>query len=182
MANSFSTQVITDTNKRTVIKFTAQLDANGETANVKVIGSQLRGALSQDTNNAVLVSNPANSALNGVPRVNYNYSIARVYYDVWMPNGYVVINWTGGTPGEACQCGGAFDQNFQDNLGVITNNAVGPTGNISFTTVGAAASTGYTIILELHKGPTQSNTACDFDMGQVAAPSDFNFGKYAIKP
>lgn len=182
MAQSFSTQILTDTNKRTVIKFVGQLDATGETGNVKVIGSQLRGALAVDANNMVLVNNPSNSAFNGVARTNYNYTVARVYYDVWMPGGYMVLNWTGGTPTPICICAGAFDQNFQDNLGVICNTAVNPTGNISFTSVGANTNTGYTIILELHKGPNQANTACDYDMGQVAAPSDFQQGRYAVKP
>jgi hypothetical protein len=59
---------------------------------------------------------------------------------------------------------------------------VQPTGNIAFSSVGANVNTGYTIILELHKGPNQSNTACDYDMGQVAAPSDFQFGRFAVKP
>lgn len=182
MANSFTSQILIDTNKKTVIKFIGQLDNLGETGNVKVIGSQLRGALAVDTNNAVLVSNPSNSAYNGIARTNYNYTVARVYYDVWMPAGYMILNWTGSTPSVICTCGGAFDQNFQDDLGVIPNTAVGPTGNISFTSVGAVANTGYTIILELHKGPNSVNTACDFDMGQVRAPSDFNFGSYNVKP
>lgn len=176
MANSYSTQILVDTNKKTIIKFIGQLDANGETANVKVIGSQLRGALAVDTNNAVLVSQ------GGVARTNYNYSVARVYYDVWMPTGYLALNWTGSTPSVICTCGGAFDQDFQDNLGVIPNSAVGPTGNISFSAFGSNTNTGYTIILELHKGPNSVNTACDYDMGQIAAPSDFNFGRYAVKP
>lgn len=174
MANNFSTQILTDTNKRTVIKLTGQLDATGETANVKIQGRNLRGALAVDTNNAVLVS------AGGVPRASYNLAVRRIVYDVGIPNGYVTLNWDGATPGPIAILWSSYDLNLDDNLGLIRNNAITPNGNISLTATGSNTTSSYTIVIELVKNGVPGNN--DFDMGQVAKPADFNFGSYGIRP
>lgn len=175
MAITFDTQTLVDTNKRSVIKLVGLFDGSGqETANVKIIGSTLFGALAQDTNNAILVAN------GGVARTNYNYAVERITGTI--STGYLQMQWTGGTPRTIATLSGDFDWNMQENIAPIPNNAVGPTGNIMFTTVGTAAQSHYCVTLTLHKGPNQANVACDFNMGQIGKPSDFNFGTYAVRP
>lgn len=149
------------------------MDANGESGNTKIIGSQLSGALAVDSNNLVLVSS------GGVPRASYNYGVSRINYDVWMPNGYVTLNWDGANAAPIALLGGAYDLDVQDNLGVIKNNATGANGNITLTTSGAGANSSYSILIELDKTPGGN---CDFNMGQIQSPSDFQAGKYAVKP
>lgn len=166
----YTTQIMSDTNKNTVIKFTGELDATGETANAKIIGRNLRGALATDSNNAVLVSK------GGTPRTNYRYTIERITYDVNIPNGYLKVSWDGGTPCTCVLLSGSGDLDINDNMGSMINSATNPNGNVTFTTVNATNNTSYTVLFELRKNNL------DYDAGQVAKPSDFNFGKYGIKP
>lgn len=173
MANIFSNQTLLDASKRTVIKLTGMFDGTTgqETANVKIVGSQLRGALAVDANNAVLVSQ------GGVARTSYSYSVKRLIYDINIPNGYLLIQYTGSTaPGTIAVAHGEFDLNQVDNLGSILNNATVPTGNIEFTTSGAGANNSYTVMLEIIKDGK------DFDFGQIERPADFNFGSYGVTP
>ncbi len=171
MANLFSTQILSETNKKVIIKLTGQLDANG-TTNTVIQGRNFRGALAVDSNNRVLVS------AGGVPRATYNYSVARIMYDVGIPNGYVTLNWEGANTGPIAVLWSTYDLNMQDNLGLITNNAISPNGNISISTTGSVANSSYTIILELHKNASNGNV--DFITGLTSA--DFNSGIYAVKP
>lgn len=184
MTNSFNDQIIQDSNKKTVIRCIGILDGSGnESANVKIVGQNLMGALAVDSNNAITV------AMGGTYRTNYRYSVNRITYDVNLPNpGYVRLDWSGANAvAPIWLCSGKFDMNFQENLGPIMNTANGPTGNILFTTVGApTAQSYYCITLELHK--TASSSGCDYDQGQIGSggrqgrPNDFNFGTYSIKP
>lgn len=152
-----------DTNKRTVIKFTGELDANSETANTKIIGKLLKGALSVDSNNLVTV------AMGGVPRTNYRYSIGRILHTINYPSdGYLKIQWDGASPSTIALLSGYCDLNMQDNLGVMYNNANTPNGNVTFTSINAGNSGVYTVIMEIYKDPK------DFDQGQIAKPQDFN--------
>lgn len=176
MANLFESQVILDTNKRAVLKFTGVFDGSGqETANTKIIGKTLFGALAADANNRVLVSN------GGTARANYNYAINRVVAIV--AGGSVQIKWDGGTPATALiLTNGYCDINSQDDLGTIPNNAINPNGNVTFTSIGAVAQSAYSIQIDIRKGPNQANQACDYQMGQLTKPSDFNFGTFSVKP
>ena len=162
MANSYSNQVISDSSKRTVIKLTGKLDANGESANTKIIGKSLPGALAVDANNLVLATAPG-----AVARSNYRYSIARIIGDVFIPNGYVELLWDGANSQTsiwiASQSG---DFNMMDNLGVITNTANGSNGNVIVNTAGAGANNSYSLLIEIHKDPR------DFNQGQVGSTSN----------
>lgn len=163
MSNNFTYQVMADTNKRTVIKLTGELDATGEVANTKIIGQNLKGALAVDSNNLVTV------AMGGAPRPTYRYNVGRIFYTINYPSdGYLKIQWDGGTPSTMVLLTDAYDLNIMDNMGVIYNNATNPNGNITFTSVNSGNSGTYTILFEIYKNPL------DFDQGQIRAPQDFN--------
>ncbi len=165
MANSYSYQVISDSNKRTVIKLTGKLDANGETSNTKILGRSLPGALAVDSNNMVLASAPG-----AVPRSNYRYSVARIVGDVFIPNGYLELLWDGANSQTSIWIlSGSGDYNMMNSLGVIQNSANGANGNIIVNTANASNFNSYSIFLELHKD------ARDFNQGQVGSNSnEFN--------
>lgn len=164
MANSYSNQIVSDSNKRTVIKLTGKLDANGEASNTKIIGRSLPGALAVDANNLVLVSAPG-----AVARSNYRYSVARIVGDVFVPNGYVELLWDGANSQTSIWClSQSGDYNMMDNLGVINNTANGANGNVIVNTAGAGANNSYSLFIEIHKD------ARDFNQGQIQMPQDFN--------
>lgn len=175
MANNYTNSIMSDTNKRFVIKLTGKLDANGESSNTKIIGRNITGALAVDANNMVLVAN------GGVPRSNYRYTIARIVYDINFPiPGYMELIWEGAnTSSTLATISNQFDLNMQDNLGNITNTANGATGNIIFNSVGSATNSSYNIVLEIHKDLR------DYNAGQIQRPQDFNLtstGKSIITP
>lgn len=171
MANFFYDQVILDTNKRTVIKCVGILDGSGqESSNVKIQGQALRGALAVDANSAVTV------AMGGVYRTNYRANVARIFGSVNIPSGYLKIDYSGAPIANVYAGTGNFDLNIQENMGTIGNPLAGATGNLLFTTVGAGTNNSYTVILDIHKN------GLDYDQGQIAKPSDFNFGKYSVTP
>lgn len=180
MALFFNDQILSDSNKKTVIRSIGVFDGSGqETANVKIIGSTLRGALAVDSNNAVTV------AAGGNARANYRYGISRIAGNV-SGNGYLRLDFSGGTIGPIMTLSGAFDYNMQDNLGVIQNQAVLPTGNVLFSTTGMAAGSAYSVVIEIHKVVPANTTGfpagTDYDQGQIIAPGDFNFGPRAVRP
>lgn len=152
-----------DTNKRIVIKLTGELDTAGETANVKIIGRSIKGALANDANGMITV------AAGGTPRVTYRYNIGRILATTNFPSGgYLKMAWDGAVPATIALVSTAIDINMMDNLGIINNTANTPTGNITFTTVNAGNSGAYTVVLEIYKDPR------DYDQGQIAKPQDFN--------
>jgi hypothetical protein len=71
---------------------------------------------------------------------------------------------------------GALDSNPQYQLPTISNNAVGPTGNVTIKTVGTTANAAYTVIIELHKDNRF------YSAGQFQDPAAFNYGEYALHP
>lgn len=179
MALFFNDQILSDSNKKSVIRCMGVFDGSGqETANVKIIGSTLRGALAVDSNNAVTV------AMGGAAKTNYRYGISRIAGCI-SGTGYLRLDFSGSTIGPIMTLSGSFDYNMQDNLGVIQNTAIAPTGNILFSTTGFSAQSAYSIVLELHKVVPAANgvpAGTDYDQGQIAKPSDFNFGAFGIKP
>lgn len=176
MANIVTVQTLTDATKKAVIKLTGIFDGSGDESNVvKIQGRNLTGALANDVNNAVLVSN------GGTPRTNYNYSIARIVYNTNITGG-VRLTWSGSPSSNAVTLSGTGDWNTEGTVSVIPNNAANATGNILLSTANSVSGSHYSIMLELHKGPNQANSACDFNMGQIQRPSDFNFGTYGVKP
>lgn len=172
-----TTQTVFDGPKKTVMIFTGSFAGAGgdESAVVKVQGLKLSGALAVDTNNNVLVSAGGNY------RTNYNYAITRIVSDIY--NCTVQISWTGGSPATAWIAGpGKGDNNVEEQLGSIWNNATNPTGNIAFTTANTNAGSSYTIMLELKKGGNSGNSAVDYSVGQTVRPVDFNFKPYSVTP
>lgn len=163
MANNFVGAVMADTNTRTVIRFCGEVDAVGETANTKISGRMLKGALATDSNNRVLV------ASGGTPRTNYRYTIERIFYSTNFPSGgYLKLYWDGATPSTIALLNGTGDIDVLDNMGSINNTATTPNGNVGFTIVNPAANGFYNVILELRKDLK------DYDAGQVEAPQAFN--------
>lgn len=180
MSNIANTQILLDTNRKTIIKLTGEFDGTGqEVSNVKINGANLKFALGQN-NNAYLSNNGI--ATNGLApgqlrKTNYDYSISRINYIVSANSGYVKLSWDGtnaATIADLAQ--GQGDINYQQNMAVIQNNASTPNGNVSLTTFGFGANSSYTIIMELHK------SANDYSFGQLQSPADFNYGTAGIKP
>lgn len=174
MAATTTVQTIFDDTKRSVIKLTGYFSASGsdETGVLKVVGQALSGALSVDANNNVLVSQ------GGVARTNYNYAIGHIWGQINIPaNAALQLSWTGGTANTIAFFGpGTVDMVTESNMGTVWNNATGPTGNVSLTTYGTGTNSSYTLFLEIKKGPNSGNSACDYNMGQIQKPVDFNFG------
>jgi hypothetical protein len=171
MANFFYDQIISDSNKRAVIKCLGLLDGSGqETANVKIQGMNLRGALAVDANNMVTV------AMGGTPRTNYRANVARIAYNVNIPSGYLKIDYSGTTICNVAACAGQFDLNIQENMGSFGNPLAGATGNLLFTTVGAGPNNSYTVIIDIHKN------GLDYDQGQITRPNDFGVKPFGVTP
>ena len=82
-------QVLSDTNKRAVIKLTNAFESGtDETGVLKIQANALFGAL--NVTNGLLGTDYANS------KPYYDLSVARITYAVNIPNGYLKIDWKGG--------------------------------------------------------------------------------------
>ena len=130
MADAVSTQTLIDGDRVAILKFTNISDGTGETGALKVDVSTL--------------SAPAGKVCSSV-------AIERVYASTVGMG--VDILWDATTDVVALTLG--QDQFFEyqfDDIGGLWNNAgAGRTGDIMFTTVGAAAGDRYTIILYVSK-------------------------------
>ena len=71
---------------------------------------------------------------------------------------------------------GSTDTNPQYQLPAITNNAIGPTGNVTIKTVGTTTNAAYTVIIELHKNSQF------YSSGQFQDPAAFNYPPYGVTP
>jgi hypothetical protein len=126
MADAVATQTIIDGSRNAVMKFTNISDATGETAVTKVTASSLSGA-------------PTNLKINKVHFATFGMGV-----DILWDATADVLAWH--IPENQVGC---FD--FTPFGGLINNAGAGVTGNIQFTTLGAAAGDRYSIILELAK-------------------------------
>jgi hypothetical protein len=174
MANSSTTQILLDTNTRAVIKRVCVFDASGgdEAQNVIIEPLKLFGAL--NANGAYYQT--GNTTPAGL--ANSAFTVSRVLGFVDAEVGHLQLQWQG-TTGTATMLAlgvGVVDTNPQYQFPVITNNAVGPTGNVMIKTVGTTANAAYTLIIELHKNGAY------YDRGQLTDPAAFNYGAYALKP
>lgn len=177
MATSNTQQILIDTTKRTVIKRCGIFDSSGgnEIQTVMIDPRSLSGIMNA----------------NGAPYQSGNtlptgfgancYSIKRIIYNVDSEVGHLQLKWQGDTAANdktIVALGGAAggDTNPNDNLPVITNNAINPTGNITIQTVGTVANAAYTLIIELHKNGTY------FQSGQFNDPAAFNYPPYGTTP
>jgi len=174
MATSNSTQILVDTTKRTVIKRVGIFDAAGNNENLTVIidPRSLSGAL--NANGALYQA--GNTTATGF--ANSAFTISRVLYNVDAEVGHLQLKWQGTTSSATIVAAGVgvFDTNPQYQFPSISNNAVGPTGNVLITTVGTTANAAYTILIELHKNNKY------YDKGQLTDPAAFNYGPYALAP
>jgi len=173
MATSNSTQILIDTTKRTVIKRVGIFDAAGgdENATVIIDPRTLSGAMNAN-NQPWQVGNTVAPGF-----ANSAFTISRVIASVDGEVGHLQLQWQGSTDRTIYALGvGSIDTNPQYQLPVITNNAVGPTGNVLIKTVGTVANAAYTLIIELHKDNRFYNAGWNND------PAAFNYGEYSIKP
>lgn len=171
MAISNTTQILVDTTKRTVIKRIGIIDSD-ENQTIIIDPKTLSGALNANgapyqTGNTV-ATGFANSA----------FTVSRVIASVDAEVGHLQLKWQGTTSDATIVAYGVgyHDSNPQYQLPTITNNAVGPTGNISIKTVGTTANAAYTLIIELHKNNQF------YSSGQFTDPAAFNYTPYDLTP
>jgi hypothetical protein len=126
MADAVTTQILVDGAKNAVIKFTNVSDGTGEAAVIKVDVSALTGA-------------PAGVKINRIKASTFGMGV-NVLWDATAD----VLAWH--IPADQ-----DVDQDFTWFGGIINNAGAGITGDINFTTTGAAIGDIYSIILELQK-------------------------------
>ena len=171
MAIANSVQILVDTNKRTVIKRVGIIDSD-ENETVIIEPLKLFGAL--NANGAYYQT--GNTTPSGL--ANSAFTISRVLASVDAEVGHLQLKWQGTTTSNTIYALGVgnIDTNPQYQFPSISNNALGPTGNVTIKTVGTTTNAAYTVIIELHKNGTY------YDSGQLTDPAAFNYGAYAIRP
>lgn len=171
MAIANSVQILVDTNKRTVIKRVGIIDSD-ENTTVIIEPLKLFGAL--NANGAYYQT--GNTTPAGL--ANSAFTISRVLASVDAEVGHLQLLWQGTTSSQTIYALGVgnIDTNPQYQLPVISNNAIGPTGNVVIRTVGTTTNAAYTVIIELHKNGAY------YDSGQLTDPAAFNYGAYSIRP
>ena len=171
MAIANSVQILVDTNKRTVIKRVGVIDSD-ENTTVIIEPLKLFGAL--NANGAYYQT--GNTTPAGL--ANSAFTISRVLASVDAEVGHIQLLWQGTTASQTIYALGVgnIDTNPQYQLPSISNNAIGPTGNVTIKTVGTTTNAAYTVIIELHKNGTY------YYSGQLTDPAAFNYGAYAIRP
>jgi hypothetical protein len=175
MAISNSSQILIDTNKRTVIKRIGILDSD-ENPTVIINPKTLFGALNA---NGALWINTAGGGNTVAPGfANSAFTIHRIIAAVDAEVGHLQLQWEGTTTTNTiiAMGVGVLDSNPQSNLPAITNNATGPTGNVLIKTVGTTANAAYTVIIELHKDSRY------YSAGQFQDPAAFNYPPYNLTP
>jgi hypothetical protein len=170
MAIANSTQILIDTNKRTVIKRVGIIDSD-ELETVIIDPRTLAYAL--NANN--LPYQTGNTVATGF--ANSAFTISRVIASVDAEVGHLQLKWQGGTSLTIYALGvGNIDTNPQYQMPAITNNAVGPTGNVTLKSVGTTTNAAYTVIIELHKNGQF------YSAGQFQDPAAFNYPPYGVTP
>ena len=177
MANTLEIQTIKDSNQLTVIKLTGIFDGSGqETNTARIVAGSLSGALDANSKPMRSILSLSNTAL-----PFYGLSVKRIEYHVNMPTsttGFVRLAWQGnsGSNGTIAVLNGVGSIGGEQ-AETITNplSPVGG-GGIALSTIGAAAGSSYTIILELRKDNAH------FDRGQFSDPAAFNYPPYGLNP
>jgi hypothetical protein len=130
MADAVATQILVDDTRRAILKFTNISDGTGESGVVKVDVSTLSSYQGQACTSVAIYKIDAITAGMGLNML-------------WDATTDVLIL----TLGEADFV--TFDFN---RFGGLTNNAgTGKTGDILFTTIGAASGDRYTVVMEVYK-------------------------------
>lgn len=124
MADTVSTQVLVNNARNYVVKLTNQSDGTGETLVTKIAASATFGVHAK------------------LWKVDYDlFNMAVAMFWKGTPNQPIAIFAGYASAGiDACRYGGVW------------NNAASPTGDVLLSTVGAAANSAYTIILEFRLG------------------------------
>lgn len=171
MAISNTTQILVDTNKRTVIKRVGIIDSD---ENQTVIIDPRSLAYALNANN--LPYQTGNTVAPGF--ANSAFTISRVVASVDAEVGHLQLKWQGTTNDATVYALGVgfADTNPNYQLPTITNNAVGPTGNLVIKSVGTTTNAAYTIIIELHKNGSY------YSGGQFQDPAAFNYPPYGVTP
>ena len=171
MAISNTTQILVDTNKRTVIKRIGIIDSD---ENQTVIIDPRSLAYAMNANN--LPYQTGNTVAPGF--ANSAFTISRVIAAVDAEVGHLQLKWQGTTSDATVYALGVgfADTNPNYQLPTITNNAVGPTGNLVIKTVGTTTNAAYTLIIELHKNGSY------YSGGQFQDPAAFNYPPYGVTP
>jgi hypothetical protein len=130
MPDAVSTQTILDGERLVIQKFTNLSDGTGEANVPKIIPSSLS-------------RNAAGQACTGV-------KINKIWFGTHGLE--VLIRFGGATPGYAFLLpqNMSYEHDFSS-FGGLTNNAVTPTGAVTFTTNDASAGDGYTVVIEAIK-------------------------------
>jgi len=130
MPDAVSTQTILDGERLVIQKFTNLSDGTGETNVPKIIPANLS-------------SNAAGQACTGV-------KINKIWFGTHGLE--VVIRYGGATPGYAFLLpqNMSYTHDFSE-FGGLTNNAVTPTGAVTFTTLNTSNGDSYTVIIEAIK-------------------------------
>ena len=174
MATSNTTQILIDTNRRTVIKRVGIFDAAGgdEVESVFIDPRALAYAL----NDQGQIYQSGNTVAPGF--ANSAFTITRVVASIDSEVGHLQLKWQGtGSSATVYALGaGSTDTNPNCQFPAITNNSVGPTGNVTIKTVGTVANAAYTVIIELHKNGAY------YSAGQFQDPAAFNYPPYNLKP
>lgn len=171
MAIANSIQILIDTNKRTVIKRVGIIDSD-ESETVIIDPKTLAHALNANS----LPFQSGNTVATGF--ANSAFTISRVVASVDAEVGHLQLKWQGtGTSQIIYAFGVGFaDTNSNYQFPVISNNSVGPTGNVTLKTVGTTANAAYTLIIELHKNGQY------YSAGQFQDPAAFNYPPYGVTP
>ena len=128
MADVVTSQTVFDGDRIAIMKFTNVSDGTGETSVTKVIASALN-------------ANQFGLACNAV-------SLEKIHVSL---NGMSVNIIWGGTPDLSAFIAAPGVYTFDFTNLALPDNATTPTGNIKFTTIGAAANKTYTIVLQMVK-------------------------------
>jgi hypothetical protein len=130
MADAVATQILVDDTRRAVLKFTNISDGTGESGAVKINVSALSG-------------------YQGLPCT----SVAIYTVDAITAGMGLNMLWDATTDVVCVTIGEADFVTFNfSRFGGLTNNAgAGKTGNLLFTTVGAASGDRYTVVMEVYK-------------------------------
>lgn len=163
MANIVNTQLLVDTNKRSLVKIVMEFDTNVSNS-VLINASTLAYAL--NTSGKIMTG--------GVDaKSNYRTTIRGIAGNA-KTDGYVKLQWQGDTNSSIVVIpNGRFEYGFEKfgaggDIGVITNPETNATGNILFSIVNASSNNALTLFIDLKKD------ARDYDAGQTADPTAFN--------
>lgn len=135
MVDAVTSQLVFNGRRHLVYKFTNESDGTGEAAVKKVDAASA-------TNGIFL---QGNTILPGV-----HLKITRIRYDI--RNMGLRLLWEATANTDILVLGGFGNFDFRDTGGLQNPAAAGATGSILFTTVGAAAASGYFVELVMTKG------------------------------